>query len=78
MLQFLSNLLIGAYKKRQIRLEKQSELNMQAAKVLMDKAVALRKKAGEQGSDAFIAGLTVSNLEHILKPTTEVKDSGKL
>lgn len=78
MLQFLSNLLIGAYKKRQIRLEKQSELNMQAAKALMDKAVALRKKAGDQDSDAFIAGLTVSNLEHILKPTTEVKDSGKL
>lgn len=78
MLQFLSNLLINAYKKRQLRLEKQSELNIQAAKALMDKAVALRKKAGDQGSEAFVAGLTVSNLEHILKPTVEVKQSGKL
>lgn len=78
MLQFLSNLLINAYKKRQIRLEKQSELNVQAAKVLMDKAVELRKKAGDQGAEAFMTGLTVSNLEHILKPTVEVKQSGKL
>lgn len=78
MLQFLSNLLIKAYRKRSARLSKQSELQAKTAKALMEKAVSLRKTAGDTGGAAFVAGVTADRLEYLLNPKDlESKSSGK-
>lgn len=79
MLNLLSSFLIKAYRKRSQRLAKQSELQAKAAKAMMDKAVSLRKQAGDTGGESFVAGVTADRLEYLLKPKDlEIKSSGKL
>ena len=77
MLNFLSSILVKAYRARARRLELASINSAKAAKVLMDKAVALRHTSNEQHTDSFLAGLTASNLENLLKPVGKT-ESGKL
>lgn len=79
MLQFLSNLLIKAYRKRSARLSKQADLQAKTAKALMDKAVSLRKQAGGTSNDSLIAAVTADRLSHLLNQKgLESKTSGKL
>ncbi|QPB11929.1 hypothetical protein [Providencia phage PSTCR2] len=79
MLNLLSNFLIKAYRKRSQRLAKQSELQAKAGKAMMDKAVSLRKQAGDTAGESFVAGVTADRLEYLLKPKDlEIKSSGKL
>lgn len=45
----------------------------------MEKAVSLRKTAGDTGGAAFVAGVTADRLEYLLNPKDlEIKSSGKL
>ena len=79
MLNLLSNFLIKVYRKRSQRLVKQSELQAKAGKTMMEKAVSLRKQAGDTAGESFVVGVTADRLEYLLKPKDlESKSSGKL
>ncbi|QHJ80124.1 MAG: hypothetical protein [Caudoviricetes sp.] len=79
MLNYLSNLLIRAYRARELRLAKQCDAQIKAAKILMDKAVSIRKQAGDASASSLIAGVTADRLEHLLQPKgVGEKASGKL